>query len=136
MKKYIVLLLSLVVLSSCSIYSINKGTLKSVRKDSYQVTYQVDLGEGLTARVSYVDADNQTAKLKNVSGNWEQTVRLSSGTAVKLKVVAKGKDLSATPKIKGQYAPATFKILVDGEVASEYVLKNKKVKYNVGFVLP
>lgn len=136
MKKYLSLLLCVLALSSCSIYSVNKGTLKTPRKDTYQVTYQADLGEGMIARISYIDANGKKTKLKEISGKWEQTVTLGSGANVNLKVVGKGKDLSTNPKIKGKYASASFKIKVDGEVASEYILSNKKVNYNVGFVLP
>lgn len=136
MKKLLPLFLCLLMLGSCSIYSVNKVKLKTAQKESYTVTYQADLAEGLTARISYVDANGETVKLKGITGNWEKTVSRRSGTAVSLKVVAKGKDLSENPKIKGKYAPAAFKIKVDGETVSEYILKNKKVKYKVVFVLP
>lgn len=136
MKKYFSVLLCLLVLSSCSIYSVNKGTLKTPRKDVHQVVYQVDLGEGLTTRINYTDANGKKVKIKSVTGKWEQSVSLPSGSAVNLKVVANGKDLSTDPKIKGRYASAKFKIKVDDEVVSEYVLSNKKIKYNVSFVLP
>ncbi|TCD22049.1 hypothetical protein EZ456_18075 [Pedobacter psychrodurus] len=107
-------------------YSMSKGKIDVPKKESYNVLYQASFGDGLTADVAYADESGKQTELKEVSGAWEKSVTLKSGTHVQLKTFA-----TAKTKSKGEY-----KILVDGKVISEYVLSGKKLNYTFAFDLP
>lgn len=132
MKNILYCFLLIVVLSSCAlgvmttVYSMSRGKLDIPQKETYNVVYQADFGEGLTADVAYTDENEKQTELKEVNGTWEKTVTLKRGTHVQLKTLAVTKKES-----KGEY-----KILVDGKVVSEYVLSGKRLNYTFSFDLP
>jgi len=132
MKNIFYCFLLIVALSSCalgvmtSIYSISGGKVDVPKKETYNVVYQANFGNGLTADVAYTNESGKEIELKEVSGTWEKTVVLKSGTHAKLKTLA-----TATTDAKGEY-----KILVDGKVVSEYVLSGKRLNYTFSFDLP
>ena len=122
----------MLVLSSCalgamtSIYSISGGKVDVPKKEIYNVVYQANFGNGLTADVAYTNESGKDIELKEVSAAWEKTAVLKSGTHAKLKTLA-----TSTTNAKGEY-----KILVDGKVVSEYVLSGKRLNYTFAFELP
>lgn len=117
-------------LSSCLVmtsnYSVSKGKLDIPKRESYQVVYQADFGDGLKANVIYTDTDGQPVELKNAAGAWQKSVTLKPGTYVQFETLAKAKTKSR----------AAYKILVDGKVVSEYVLSGKRLNYTFAFDLP
>lgn len=119
--------LLILVLASCSmsINSIKEDDLKIPKKEFYTVTYSAIFTEGLTAKIDYTDENSIQVKLAKVSGTFDKTVSLKSGTHVQFNTLAKGN------KGKG-----TYKVTVDGKTISEYTLKNKKLKYKIAFKLP
>jgi hypothetical protein len=132
MKNIFYCSLLIVALSSCAlgvmttVYSMSRGKLDIPQKETYNVVYQANFGDGLMAEVEYTDESGKPAGLKKVNGNWEKSVTLKSGTHVQLKTLATAKSRS-----KGEY-----KILVDGKVVSEYVLSGKRLNYTFSFGLP
>jgi hypothetical protein len=132
MKNIFYCFLLIVALSSCAlgvmttVYSMSRGKLDIPQKETYNVVYQANFGDGLMAEVEYTDESGKPAGLKKVNGNWEKSVTLKSGTHVQLKTLATAKSRS-----KGEY-----KILVDGKVVSEYVLSGKRLNYTFSFGLP
>jgi hypothetical protein len=132
MKNILYCFLLSLVLSSCalglttSIYSISGGKVKVPQKETYTVVYQASFGSGLTADVAYTNEVGKEVELKEVSGAWEKTVTLKSGTHAKLKTLA-----TANTASRGEY-----KIFVDGKVVSEYVLSGKRLNYTFSFDLP
>jgi len=124
--------LLILVLSSCSlakittVYSNSRGKIDVPKKESYQVVYQANFEEHLTADVAFTNETGNQTELKAVKGAWEQRVTLKSGTHVQLKTFA-----TAKASAKGEY-----KILVDGKVVSEYILRGKKLNYTFSFDLP
>jgi hypothetical protein len=115
------------LLTSCaqSVHIIHGGQVDTPKKNSYEVTYQTNLEEGLTAGLSYADSDGEMEKLKGVAGNWSKTLSLKSHQTLQLKISA-----------KGLRKRAEFKIFVDGKVISEHVMVSKKMIYNMRFELP
>ncbi|WP_316794292.1 hypothetical protein [Pedobacter frigoris] len=132
MKNIFYCFVLLLMLSSCSIqfptvlYTMSKGKLDVPKKESYLVVYQASFSDGLKADVAYSNESGKETELKEVSGAWEKSVTLKSGTHVQLKTFA-----TAERKSKGEY-----KILVDGKVVSEYILSGRKLKYSFAFDLP
>ncbi|MGM9474924.1 hypothetical protein ACS5PU_00790 [Pedobacter sp. GSP4] len=132
MKNIFYCSLVMLVLSSCAlstmttVYSMSRGKIDVPQKETYNVVYRANFGEGLTADVAYTDESGKQTELKKVSGNWEKTVTLKTGTHVLLKTFATAKD-----KSRGEY-----KILVDGKVVSEYILSGKRLNYTFAFDLP
>lgn len=126
MKKIIGFLLLMLGVSSCSmsVYMVNKGQLKLAQRENYQVTYQVDLPAPLKGTISYTDVNGAT-KLKDVTGIWQEHVQLQKGSKVNFKLDA-----------KGEKATGTCKIWVDDQVIVQHILTNRKLKFNVNFILP
>lgn len=127
MKNIFACFLLIAALSSCSmsVHTMKRGTLDIAKKDTYTVTYKINLSDGLAAKISYTDENANTKELKNITGIWEKTVVLKSGSNVKIHSIASGK------KGRGE-----FKVLVDGNVVSEHILTNKKLEYGFDFDLP
>jgi len=120
------------MLSSCALgvattfYSMSRGKLDVPQKETYNVVYQANFGDRLSADVAYTNESGKQTELKEVNGAWEKAVTLKSGTHVQLKTLA-----TAKSKSRGEY-----KILVDGKVVSEYVLSGKRLNYTFSFDLP
>ena len=93
---------------------------------NYNVVYQASFGDGLKDDVTYTNESGKESELKEVSGIWEKSAALKSGTHIQFTAFA-----TARHKSKAEY-----KILVDGKVVSEYVLSGKKLKYTFAFDLP
>lgn len=129
MKKLTLLLFVVVLFSGCStltkIYSMSRGKLAIAKQESYQVVYEANFGTDMTANVSYTNADGKLTKLKNIVGEWKQTVVLKTGTHVQMLTLA-----------KGGKTDAHYKITVDGKVANEESLTAKRIRYNYSFELP
>ena len=104
----------------------SRGKIDIPQKETYSVVYQANFGDGLTADMAYTTESGKQTELKEISGAWEKTVILKSGTHVQLTTFA-----TAKQKSKGEY-----KILVDGKVVSEYVLSGRKLNYTFAFDLP
>lgn len=96
------------------------------QKESYRVVYRASFSRELVADAAYTDGNGNQVELKEISGNWEKTVILKSGTHAQLTTFAKAKT-----DARGEY-----KIMVDGKVVSEYILTGKRLKYNFDFDLP
>lgn len=132
MKNIFYCFLLILVLDGCAIstmttiYSMSKGKIDTPKKEIYHVVYQASFGDGLKADVAYTNESGKETELKEVSGIWEKSATLKSGTHVQLTTFAIAKH-----KSKGEY-----KILVDGKVVSEYVLSGRKLKYTFAFDLP
>ena len=132
MKNIFYCFLLMLVLSSCflanitTVYSNSKGKIDVPKKESYQVVYQANFEDRLTADVAYTNETANQTELKEIKGAWEKRVTLKSGTHVQLKTFA-----TAKTSAKGEY-----KILVDGKVVSEYILRGKKLNYTFSFDLP
>lgn len=132
MKNIFYSFLLAIILSSCAlatwttIYSMSRGKLDIPQKETYNVVYQANFGNGLTADLEYTDESGKQTELKKVNGVWEKNVTLKTGSHVLLKTLATTKT-----KSKGEY-----KILVDGKVVSEYVLTGKRLNYTFAFDLP
>lgn len=132
MKNIVCCFLLIVALSSCALgvittnYSMSKGELDIPQKETYTVVYRAGFDEHLTADVAYTDERGKQSELKELNGEWDKTVTLKSGTHVQLKTLA-----IAKKEAKGEY-----KILVDGKVVSEYVLRGKRLNYTLEFDLP
>ena len=131
MKKLVLLFSVVMVLSACSISKLTKvsstsvGKLKVPQKDMYVVVYQANFGTRFTAEVSYTNADGKLIKLKDVVGEWKQTINLKAGTHVQMKTLAiGGKD------------DADYKITVNGETVFEKNLTGERIKCNYSFDLP
>ena len=132
MKNIFYCFLLMPALSSCflanvtTVYSNSRGKIDVPQKESYQVVYQANFGDGLKAEVAYTNENTTQTELKEIGGVWEERVALKSGTHVQLKTFA-----TAKASAKGEY-----KILVDGKVVSEYILRGKKLNYTFSFDLP
>lgn len=132
MKNSFYCFLLMLVLGGCAIstattfYSMSKGKIDVPKKENYNVVYQASFGDGLKADVTYTNESGKESELKEVSGVWEKSATLKSGTHVQFTTFATSKH-----KSKGEY-----KILVNGRVVSEYVLSGKKLKYTFAFDLP
>ncbi|MCZ4245376.1 hypothetical protein [Pedobacter punctiformis] len=134
MKNTIILFLIIILFSSCTTlltkfgsndYTLNKGKIDIPKKDHYIVLYKANFAEGLKAMISYTDENDKQIELKDVTGNWEKSVVIKSGSKVIFDTIAKG---SAG---KGEYA-----VLVDEKIISEYILSNRKLHYQLNFDLP
>ncbi len=132
MKNIFYCFLLTLMLSSCALgvmttfYSMSRGKIDVPKKESYNVVYQANFGDRLSAAVAYTNESGKQTELKEVNGVWEQAVTLKSGTHVQLKTLA-----TAKSKSRGEY-----KILVDGKVVSEYILSGKRLNYTFSFDLP
>ncbi|QDW26552.1 hypothetical protein [Pedobacter sp. KBS0701] len=132
MKNIFYCFLLTLMLSSCALgvattfYSMSRGKLDVPQKETYNVVYQANFGDRLSADVAYTNESGKQTELKEVNGAWEKAVTLKSGTHVQLKTLA-----TAKSKSRGEY-----KILVDGKVVSEYVLSGKRLNYTFSFDLP
>ncbi|MCZ4225503.1 hypothetical protein [Pedobacter rhodius] len=130
MKNIITLLITLVAFSSCSSITslsvLNGGKLDVPKKDSYNVIYKANFSEGLTANISYTDAQGKSVDLRGVTGAWEKRVMANSGTKVKINTIA-----SSSYKAK-----ASFDVSVDGKSVSSYEFNGKRVNYGYTVELP
>lgn len=130
MKNFFAFIVTLVVFSSCSSITslsvLNGGKLDIPKKDSYNVIYKANFSEGLTAKISYTDAQGKLVELSGVTGAWEKRVVANSGTKIKISTIA-----SSSYKAK-----ANFNVSVDGKSVSSYEFNGKKVNYGYTVELP
>ncbi|RQO67250.1 hypothetical protein DBR40_21110 [Pedobacter sp. KBW01] len=104
----------------------SKGKLDIPKRESYTVVYQANFGQRLTGNAIYTGDNGKLVEQENVTGSWQKTFTLKSGTHVQLETLAKSKSESR----------AEYKILVEGKVVSEYVLSGKRLNYTFAFDLP
>ncbi|MFC3562065.1 hypothetical protein [Pedobacter jamesrossensis] len=127
MKNYLIYLLMLLFLSSCSlsIHSVSRGKIDAPLKESYQITYQASFNNAFVSKVSFTNEVGEIENLKETIKSWDKTITVKAGKHIKFSLVTKG------DKVKGEY-----KVLIDGKIIDEHILSGKKLKYNFEFDLP
>jgi len=130
MKNFIGLFVILIAFSNCSSITslsiLNGGKLNVPKKDSYHIIYKANFSQGLTAKISYLDAQGKLIELKDVTGTWEKQLIAGSGAKIKINTIA-----SSSSK-----ANANFDVSVDGKSVSSYQFNGKKVNYGYTVELP
>ena len=130
MKNFTAFIVLLVAFSSCSSITslsiLNGGKLDVPKKASYNVIYKANFSEGLSAKISYTDAQGKLIELRDITGAWEKQVIANSGAKVKIRTIA-----SSSYKAK-----ANFDVSVDGKSISSYDFDGKRVNYGYTVELP